>query len=274
MSLDASWSTLWRPLVEIFILAVGIYYVLMFVRRTHGWGVLIGFLVLLGMLAVTALLDLSVLKWMLLQFFGFSAYAILILFHPEIRRLLARLGNLPSFARIRELRETIEVIVQSVDRLSDVKIGALIAIEQNHDLSQVIEQGVPVDCEATPEMLETIFFPHNAIHDGGVVIQGDRIAQAACIFPLTRRQDLQKSLGTRHRAAIGLSEETDAVVVLVSEETGMISYAHEGKLVRGLSCEELRSILSTLVVKTSRSDKRVAQQAALEKQLEKKTVAR
>ena len=184
------------------------------------------------------------------------------------------MGNLPSFARIRELRETIEVIVQSVDRLSDVKIGALIAIEQNHDLSQVIEQGVPVDCEATPEMLETIFFPNNAIHDGGVVIQGDRIAQAACIFPLTRRQDLQKSLGTRHRAAIGLSEETDAVVVLVSEETGMISYAHEGKLVRGLSCEELRSILSTLLVKTSRSDKRVAQQAALEKKLEKKTVAR
>ena len=92
MSLDASWSTLWRPLVEIFILAVGIYYVLMFVRRTHGWGVLIGFLVLLGMLAVTALLDLSVLKWMLLQFFGFSAYAILILFHPEIRRLLAQLA--------------------------------------------------------------------------------------------------------------------------------------------------------------------------------------
>ena len=144
MSLDASWSTLWRPLVEIFILAVGIYYVLMFVRRTHGWGVLIGFLVLLGMLAVTALLDLSVLKWMLLQFFGFSADAILILFHPEIRRLLAQLGNLPSFARIRELRETIEVIVQSVDRLSDVKIGALIAIEQNHDLfHKSLNRGCP-----------------------------------------------------------------------------------------------------------------------------------
>jgi diadenylate cyclase len=122
-------------------------------------------------------------------------------------------------------------------------------------------------------MLETIFFPNNAIHDGGVIIHGDRISYAACIFPLTRRQDLQKSLGTRHRAAIGLSEETDAVVVLVSEETGMISYAHQGKLVRGLSCEELRSILSTLIVKAPRSVKRAARQQELQRVIKKKTVA-
>lgn len=273
MNFDASWENLWRPVVEISILAVGIYYILMFVRRTHGWGVLTGFLVLLGMLVVTSILDLTVLNWMLLQFFGFSAYAVLILFHPEIRRLLARLGNLPNFALIREQRETIEVIVQTVDRLSDVKIGALIAIEQTHDLAQTVEVGVPVDCDATPEMLETIFFPNNAIHDGGVIIQGDRISYAACIFPLTRRQDLQKSLGTRHRAAIGLSEETDAIIVLVSEETGMISYAHQGKLVRGLSCEELRSVLSTLIVKATRSVKRVAKQQELQRVLKKKTVA-
>ena len=272
MNFDASWETLWRPVVEISILAVGIYFILMFVRRSHGWGVLLGFLGVLGMLAVTTTLQLSVLNWMLLQFFSFSAYAVLILFHPEIRRLLSRLGNLQNFSLIREQRETIEVIVQAVDRLSDVKIGALIAVEQNIDLSQALELGVPIDCEATPEMLETIFFPNNAIHDGGVVIQGDRISHAACIFPLTRRQDLQKSLGTRHRAALGLCEETDAVVVLVSEETGMISYAHKGKLVRGLSCEELRSILSTLIVEGARSDKRVEKQKDLQKALNKKTV--
>ena len=272
MIFDASWETLWRPVVEISILAVGIYFVLMFVRRTHGWGVFIGFLVLLGVLVVTTALQLTVLNWMLLQLFSFSAYAILILFHPEIRRLLSRLGNLPNFSLIREQRETIEVIVQAVDRLSDVKIGALIAVEQSHDLSQVLELGVPIDCEATPEMLETIFFPNNAIHDGGVLIEGDRISHAACILPLTRRQDLQKSLGTRHRAAIGLSEETDAVVVLVSEETGMISYAHQGQLVRGLSVEELRSILSTLIVKGAKSEKRVEEQKDLHKILNKKTV--
>src|SRR5204863_2299758 len=102
--------------------------------------------------------------------------------------------------------------------------------------------------QATPEMLETIFFPNNAIHDGGVIIRGDRIAKAACIFPLTRRQDLNPSLGTRHRAAIGLSEETDAAIVVVSEETGAISYAYKGQLVRGVTLEELRAFLTSLLV--------------------------
>ena len=109
-----------------------------------------------------------------------------------------------------------------------------------------------VDCEATPEMLETIFFPNNAIHDGGVILKGDRIAQAACIFPMTQRQDLNKSLGTRHRAAIGLSEETDAVVVVVSEETGAISTAYKGQFVRGVSLEELRAFLTALLITRKR----------------------
>jgi diadenylate cyclase len=105
-----------------------------------------------------------------------------------------------------------------------------------------------VDCEATPEMLETIFFPNNAIHDGGVIIKGDRISYAACIFPLTQRQDLNKSLGTRHRAAIGLTEETDAIAVAVSEETGSISHVYKGQLVRGVTLEELRSFLTSQLV--------------------------
>ena len=115
-------------------------------------------------------------------------------------------------------------------------------------LNDMVESGVTVDCVATPEMLETIFFPNNAIHDGGVIIKGDRITQAACIFPLTRRQDLNKSLGTRHRAAIGLSEETDAVIVAVSEETGAVSYAYKGQLTRGVSLENLRAFLSSILV--------------------------
>jgi len=110
-----------------------------------------------------------------------------------------------------------------------------------------------VDCDATPEMLETIFFPNNAVHDGGVIIKGDRILQAACIFPLTQRTDLSKSLGTRHRAAIGLSEETDAVVVVVSEENGTISYAYKGQLVRGLTLEELRAFLTSVILRPGKS---------------------
>ena len=215
---------------------------------------MLGFLlVLLVLTVVTTALDLRVLLWLLSKFLTGLAIAVLVIFQPELRRMLAELGNLPLFASATETRENIEVIIQTAERLADVKIGALVAIEQSTQLDEVVESGVVVDCDATPEMLETIFFPNNAIHDGGVIIRGDRIAKAACIFPLTRRQDLNPSLGTRHRAAIGLSEETDAVVVVVSEETGAISYAYKGQLVRGLSLEHLRAFLTTVFVKDPRS---------------------
>jgi diadenylate cyclase len=250
------WSVLqngWRPAVEITILTVGIYYAYTFVRRTRGAPVVNGFLILLALTFVTTVLKLEVLSFLLRSFFAFSAIAILVIFQPELRRLLAELGNQSVFSAVREQRENIEVIIQTVERLAEVKIGALIAIEQTIHLQEAVESGIVVDCEATPEMLETIFFPNNAIHDGGVILKGDRISQAACIFPLTQQQDLNKSLGTRHRAAIGLSEETDAVVVAVSEETGSISYAYKGKLVRGLTLEELRAFLTTVLIKRGKS---------------------
>jgi len=244
----------WRPALEILILAVLIYFVFKFVRGTRGWPVVIGFVVLLLALAlVTTILDLKVLRWLLGTFSAFFAVAVMIIFQPELRRMLAELGNLPLFASVSEQRESIEVIIQTVERLADVKIGALIAIEQSIQLQEAVESGIRVDCDATPEMLETIFFPNNAIHDGGVIIKSDRIAYAACIFPLTQRQDLNKTLGTRHRAAIGLSEETDAVIVVVSEETGMISHAYKGQLVRGVSLEELRAFLTSVLVTPAKS---------------------
>src|SRR3954468_25060919 len=227
----------WRPVVEVVILTIAIYYAFMFVRGTRGWPVVIGFLVLIGLTFACSLLKFEVLSWLLKNFFAFSAVAVLIIFQPEFRRMLAELGNLPWFTTAREQRENIEVVIQTVERLSDVRIGALIAMEQSINLQESVESGIPVDCMATPEMLETIFFPNNAIHDGGVILKGDKIAYAACIFPLTRRQDLNKSLGTRHRAAIGLTEETDAIVVAVSEETGHVSYAYKGMLVRNVTVE-------------------------------------
>jgi diadenylate cyclase len=240
---------LWRPALEILILAVLIYYAFRFLRGTRGWPVVIGFVVILLTLSLaTAILNLKVLHWLLGTFSAFFAVAVLIIFQPELRRMLAELGNLPLFASASERRENIEVIIQTVERLAEVKIGAIIAIEQSIQLQEAAESGVPVDCDATPEMLETIFFPNNAVHDGGVIIKGDRISHAACIFPLTQRQDLNKSLGTRHRAAIGLSEETDAVIVCVSEETGMISHAYKGQLVRGVTLEELRAFLTSVLV--------------------------
>src|SRR6266436_3047702 len=244
----------WRPALEITILAVGIYYALIFVRGTRGWPIVVGFLmVLLVLTVVTTALDLRVLLWLLTKSLTGLAIAVLVIFQPELRRMLAELGNLPLFTSATETRENIEVIIRTAERLSEVKIGALIAIEQSIQLAEVVESGVAVDCQATPEMLETIFFPNNAIHDGGVIIQGDRIAFAACIFPLTQRQDLNKSLGTRHRAAIGLSEETDALVVVVSEETGMVSHAYKGQLVRGVTLEELRSFLTSVIVQSAQS---------------------
>jgi diadenylate cyclase len=244
----------WQPVVEILILAVLIYYAFKFVRGTRGWPVVIGFVVILLALAlVTTVLDLKVLRWMLASASVFIAGGALVIFQPELRRMLAELGNLPLFASASEQRESIEVIIQTCERLADVRIGALIAIEQSIQLQEAVESGIKVDCNATPEMLETIFFPNNAIHDGGVIIKGDRIAYAACIFPLTQRSDLNKSLGTRHRAAIGLSEETDAVIVAVSEETGMISYAYKGQLTRGVSLEELRALLTAMILRPEKT---------------------
>ena len=247
--MDLELQTIWRFVVEIIILAVGFYYAFMFMRGTRGWPVVIGFAVILGITLLTTFLELQVLNILLRGFLAVSAFAALVIFQPEVRRLLAELGNLPMFSSAREERENIEVIVQAAERLSEARIGSLMAIEKTIHLQEVVESGIIVDCEATPEMLETIFFPNNAVHDGGVIIKGDRIACAACIFPLTQRQDLNTSLGTRHRAAIGMSEETDAAVVIISEESGAISHAYKGHLVRGVTEEELRAFLSSVFVK-------------------------
>jgi diadenylate cyclase len=225
-------QAIWRPALEIGILGVGIYYGYRFLKGTRGQAVVTGFVVVLLVLTLSVrLLRLDVLNAILNQILPFLALAIVVLFQPEIRRLLAEVGNLPVFNNPQEQRENLEVIVEAVDRMVPV----------------------PVDCEATPEMLETIFFPNNAIHDGGVIIKGDRILRAGAIFPLTQRGDLPKSLGTRHRAAIGLSEETDAVVVVVSEESGGVSYAHRGVLTRNVSVEQLRAFLTEVLVRRSSS---------------------
>ena len=238
----------WRPVVEISILAIAIYYALMFVRGTRGWPVVIGFGLIVLLTFVTTALQLEVLSHLLRTIFAFSAVVLLIIFQPEVRRLLAEMGNQRLFSTNQQERQNIEVILETVERLADVRIGALIALQQTINLEEAVESGVRVDCAATPEMLETIFFPNNAIHDGGAIVDGGRILKAACIFPLTQRQDLQKSMGTRHRAAIGLSEETDAVVIVVSEETGSISYAYKCVLRRGLTVEELRSFLTSVFI--------------------------
>jgi diadenylate cyclase len=241
------WLWIIRAMVEISALAVGIYYMFTYLQRSRGWPVVLGFLLLIGITSLFAALKLEVLGWLLQQLFLFTVVAILIIFQPELRRLLAVLGNLPLFATNQDSPLDVEAVVQATDRLSRKKVGSIMAIEQSVDIHQETQSGVLIDCALTPEMLDSIFIPQSPLHDGGVVIRGDRIQYASCIFPLTRRIDVNRTLGTRHRAAIGLSEETDAIVVIVSEETGDISYCHDGALYSKVELKQLKDFLNEML---------------------------
>jgi diadenylate cyclase len=214
-----------------------------YLQRSRGWPVVVGFLLLLALYSLITALELNVLRSLLNQLFLFTTVAILIIFQPELRRLLAVLGNLPLFASDRDSPLDVDAVVQATEQLSRKRVGSIMAIERSVDIHQETHSGVLVDCALTPEMLDSIFVPQSPLHDGGVVIRGDRIMFASCIFPLTRRIDVNRTLGTRHRAAIGLSEETDAIVVIVSEETGDISYCHDGALYSKVELKQLKKFL-------------------------------
>ena len=241
------WLWIIRAAAEIGALAVGIYYTFTFLQRSRGWPVVVGFLVLIGITTMIALVKLEVLRWLLQQIFLFTTVAILIIFQPELRRLLAELGNLPLFSTNQDSPLNVDAVVQATDQLSRKRVGCIVAIEQIVDVHQEAQGGVLIDCALTPEMLDSIFYPNSPLHDGGVVIHGDRIMYASCIFPLTRRIDVNQTLGTRHRAAIGLSEETDAIVVIVSEETGDISYCHDGALHSKVTLNQLKKSLNEVL---------------------------
>jgi diadenylate cyclase len=242
----------WKAALEIGILAVIIYYVLVFLRGTRGAAVLTGLAVLLiSLTLLTRLLGLDTISWLLSWFFGFFAIALLVIFQPEFRRVLAELGSHQLFASPTRGREVIENISAAAQTLAERRIGALIAIEGSIGFRGIEERGVEMDCRVTSETLTTIFFPNTPLHDGAAVIRGDRIVAAACIFPLSEQRGLDFELGTRHRAALGLTEETDAVVVVVSEETGTISVAHRGMLRRGLSRAALSQTLENLLLRAA-----------------------
>ena len=233
---------------EVFVLAFVYYYVFLFLRGTRGAQVLVGLvMVIIVLLGATYLLRLNELNWLLRKLSVYVAIALLVIFQPEIRRALAELGRQPVFNTTQQGRSVIDHLVQAVVFLADHKVGALIAIERDIGIRAIRETGTKIDSPVVPELLSTIFFPHTPLHDGGVVIKDSRIAAASCIFPLSQQADLHKSLGTRHRAAVGLTEETDAVVVIVSEETGTISVSYRGRLSRGLDEEKLRRFLVALL---------------------------
>jgi len=230
-------------IIEIGILWFVFYVLLLFVKGTRAVQVLKGIIILVVIFLISEELHLETINWILGKLFTISIIAFVIIFQPELRRGLARIGQLGMFS---SQQETFDEIVKAAIILSKKKIGALIAIEREIGLKAYIESGIKLDSQVTSELLNTVFTPNTPLHDGGVVIQGSIMAAAGCLFPLTQNPHVSSSLGTRHRAAMGLSEETDAVVVVVSEETGDISISINGRLTRHLDEKEFGRALSNI----------------------------
>ena len=239
----------WTSGVEIAILTVVLYYTYLYLRGTHGARILIGLaLVFLTLTLVSQIFNLMVIGFLLKSFSVFLAIALVVIFQPELRRALTQLGSHHFFTSAFEERETIEEVTDTVFELASKGFGALIAIERELSLKTFVETGVLLDSDYSKELVLTLFQPKTVLHDGGVILRGDRIVAAACIFPLTQREDLDRNLGLRHRAGLGLSEESDAVAIVVSEETGQVSICHSGLIERNLSVEKFRRRLSQLLL--------------------------
>lgn len=241
--------------LEMLVLAALFYYIILFFRGTRGAQVLLGFVTtVVAMLVLTRMFNLDTLNWLLQRLSVYLVIAFVVIFQPEIRRALAELGKQRVFATSLKERGMLDEIVRAVSSLAADKIGALVAIEREIGTRAVQETGTRLDSLVSAELLSTIFFPHTPLHDGGVIIAGDRIYAAACVFPLSGREI--GKLGTRHRAAVGLSEETDALIIIVSEETGAISLAYKGRLIRGLDEARLRRILSSVLLRGAKARSR------------------
>ena len=240
----------WKPLTEIIILWFIIYQIMLFFEGTRALQVLRGIIILLFAFFIFQKLDFAVLNWLLKKLFGISVIAILIIFHPEIRQGLAHLGQRQLFGttlKEEELDNILQQLGKAIENLCKDKVGALIAIEKNDPLVAYAKSGVFIDASVSSDLIQNIFTPNSLLHDGGLIIQHGRILAAGCLFPLTENQDLSRIYGTRHRAALGLSEETDAVITIVSAERQDMSLVYRGKLYKDLSREELLSRIKELI---------------------------
>jgi len=236
----------WRDLLEIAVVAVLFYRVLLLIRGTRALQMLGGIVVLMLAYALAWLLKLAMITYLLGVVFTYGAFALLVIFQPELRAALAHLG--PSrigrvFRRL-EGGEVLDEIVDAVERLSRSGVGAIIVIERDMSLGDYIESGTTLEAKVSADLLTTIFTPYSPLHDGAVVVRGDTIVGAGCILPLSASATLDRSLGTRHRAALGLSEESDAVILVISEERASISVAQAGRLRMQLTPLQVRDVLA------------------------------
>ncbi len=241
-----------KPTAEILILWFVFYQVLVFFEGTRAFQVLKGLIYLLAGFLIFQLLGLETINWLLRNLLGMSILGFLILFQQEIRHGLARLGQQHLFSASLEESEVVAMLDEmsaSVYKLAQRKIGCLIALERETKLKTYIDSGVAIDGKVSSELIQSIFVTTSPLHDGGIIIRNDRILAAACLFPLSENINLSKIIGTRHRAALGLTEQTDAIVVMVSEETGNISIATEGRFIPVVNKERFLATLKNFLIR-------------------------
>lgn len=250
----------WTDIVEIIIISFLVYQILIWIRDTKAWNLLKGVIVILIFLLFAALLRLSTILWIAEKIFSVGIIAVVIVLQPELRRALEQLGqknfviNLMPFESKTSSGlfsdKTINEIVKASFEMGKVKTGALIVIEKNQKLTEYERTGIAVDAIVTNQLLINIFEHNTPLHDGAVLVRGDRVVAATCYLPLSDSTRLSKELGTRHRAGVGVSEITDSMTVIVSEETGRVSVAYEGKLTRNVDADTLRKMLESIQNKT------------------------
>lgn len=235
-------------ILDIAIVAVVVYYIYMLIKKTRAVQIFKGFLIILALLAVSELLDLVILNFILENFLTYGMILMIIVFQPELRSALEKLGR-KNFANIFDFddkirdKQVISEIVKAVEIMSLKKIGAIIVIEQSTKINDIIREGVDLSAKVSSELIQTIFNPRTPLHDGAIIIEENQIKAAKCVLPLASENVVPRNVGTRHRAAIGMSEVSDALVIVVSEETGIISFVEDGKMKRDLNGDKLSSIL-------------------------------
>ena len=252
----------WWDVLDILLVAIIIYELLKLIRGTRAVQMAVGIASIVGLFYLSRGLQLETLNWLIRNVIGYVVFAVIVLLQADIRRALVHLGRGKLFRRLdRKVSDddTVEELVVAATTLSAKRTGAIVVIERSIGLRNYIESGIPLDAKLTYDLLVSIFQPSSPLHDGAVIVQGDRVAAAACFLPLTINPRLNRELGSRHRAAIGVTEENDAVAIVVSEETGRISIIEDGDLEYDIDGERLRARLKSVVtLRRTKSNERQA----------------
>lgn len=257
----------WTDIVEIFIISFLVYQIIVWIKNTKAWSLLKGMLVIMCMVLIAAVFNMTTILWIAQNAFGLAVTAVIVIMQPELRRALEQLGSKNIFSSVIRIDtrtgtgrfndKTVNEIVKASFEMGRVRTGALIVIEQTNSLAEYERTGIEVDALLSSQLLINIFEHNTPLHDGAVIVRGDRVTSATCYLPLSDNRELSKDLGTRHRAGVGISEATDSLTIIVSEETGKVSVAYKGNLYRNLDDESLKNKISMIQNKTEDEKKHI-----------------